>query len=82
MQNIERGRPWKDIYGNISVTRNDSKLMMANYEIVEFIAVMQSLIEKFTIFFLKATGRWFQQTENNKIWVTFFCTSKLKGFEF
>ena len=48
--------------------------MMANYEMVEFIAaLMQQLIDKFTINFSK----------EKLIWVTlFFLFSKLKGLEF
>ena len=36
---------------NVIVTWFKSQFVMANYEIVEFIAIMQHLIDKITIFF-------------------------------
>ena len=56
---------------------------MANYEIVEFIAMMQLLILSIynLKFLLKASGH-FNQTKKKKCVTILFLISKLKGIEF
>ena len=62
--------------------------MMANYELVEFIAIMERLNDECTIFSLKASDRRFYQTikeirrKSELPFLFFFAISKLKGFEF
>ena len=55
---------------------------MADCEIGEFVAIIQDLIDKFTMFlnYICIKGK---QRNKKKIWITFlFLISKLKGFEF
>ena len=49
LQNFVGGLEKK--WGNYKVTNVKWQFMVANYEIVEFIAVIQRLIDNFTIFF-------------------------------